>query len=711
MMPLTQPREDNPLSHQQAAMDPSPPRIVPKPIPETLKLDPRTYETSQIKRRFNPKVKPAQDGSTSYIFNIIPSDPDFPYELAQLECELKVPKKYPNEKPALKVRNSDIPRGFGINIERGWDKLVEDRRGATTLLALTKALDKNLETFLSEQKVDTVKLMSFKDTRHLDSQPASSSRQQPPAPYEAPTPKPSSAPLKPYIPEESYTRDQIAEAKARRAQDIRQLEARMGRLPNYRRSADGVVYTLPLEPRRRQELPPGLRSVSTIHLIVPLLYPLQDLRVQLNEADAEDAEPVEDIFVEKAAAQKSMTLMSQINYLAQNLHALAKQAQLNKDKIKAEVAAAAAAADADEEAKKNKEIAHDGAETPGKIIYGGKGHVQVIPRPPEWDFVGSDEEWEDSDSGEDSGGVVLSYDEDSSSDEKGQQQPSSSAAADTPERGTMITLPSVELLNVELIQISRLSISVRCERCRTPNEITSLLPNVPKTTSCKKCATPFSATFRPQLVHANSTRAGFIDLTGAKVTDMLPSTFVPTCARCSTASSAGIVSVRGESMTNVCRECHAKFTFKIPDIKFMLLTPETHLPPTMGPRRRDEKLGIHAGDALPKNGTCVHYRKSYRWFRFSCCNKVHPCDKCHDETEADHINEWANRMICGWCSREQNYAVEACGFCGRSVIGKKGKGFWEGGKGFWEGGKGTRDRTMMNRKDRRKYKRLEAAKK
>jgi hypothetical protein len=56
-------------------------------------------------------------------------------------------------------------------------------------------------------------------------------------------------------------------------------------------------------------------------------------------------------------------------------------------------------------------------------------------------------------------------------------------------------------------------------------------------------------------------------------------------------------------------------------------------------------------------------------------------------------------MICGWCSREQNYAVEACGFCGRSVIGKK-------GRGFWEGGKGTRDKTRMSRKDKRKFRRV-----
>ena len=162
------------------------------------------------------------------------------------------------------------------------------------------------------------------------------------------------------------------------------------------------------------------------------------------------------------------------------------------------------------------------------------------------------------------------------------------------------------------------------------------------------------------------------------------------------------MSVRGEATTNVCRECHARFTFKIPDVRLQIYTPgagsSSALPPTSGPRRRIEKLGLRAGEPLPGRGTCAHYRKSYRWFRFSCCSKVHPCNHCHDEAE-DHVNEWANRMICGWCSREQNYAVDACGFCGRSVIGRK-------GRGFWEGGKGTRDQRMMSRKDPRKYKRI-----
>jgi hypothetical protein len=38
-------------------------------------------------------------------------------------------------------------------------------------------------------------------------------------------------------------------------------------------------------------------------------------------------------------------------------------------------------------------------------------------------------------------------------------------------------------------------------------------------------------------------------------------------------------------------------------------------------------------------------------------------------------------MICGYCSREQNYRPDDCHFCRSSLVAKIGHGFWEGGKG------------------------------
>ncbi|KAI0183787.1 hypothetical protein EV127DRAFT_446042 [Xylaria flabelliformis] len=657
--------------------------VVQKPVPTSQRKDPRKYQLDQIKKRFSPTLGTLQNGSTIVRFKLKPSDPDFPFELEHLDCELQVPLRYPEQAPVLSVKNKDIPRGFCVNIERGWDKLASEKHDAT-LLALVTALDKHLEAFLSEQKVETVTLVSFKDTRHLD-QPTTSIAESPVPVSQVVPPKPPTPTRKPYVPDESFTGEQIANAKARRAQEIRQLESRMGRTSLYQKSADGVVYTLPLEPKRRSELPQGLQSVQSVQLIIPLLYPLQALRVLLSDVESQDAEPVEEEFVTRAAKQNHMTLMSHLNYLSQNMHAMATQVKTTKL-----LQSAAASSNATNE---QASTAPKADETSTAGYEDGKGHIHVISRPPEWSYGHGSGDSDDSDSefldsGEDSeeGGAEI-----------GSRQPYVSSVALQAERGTAISFPTIELYSIELLQISILNISCKCQRCKTINDITGLKLEVEKATNCRKCGTGLTAKFRQEMIHQNSTRGGFIDVTGCTVSDMLPSTFIPTCAKCSTPSQ-GLVSVRGEAVTNVCRECHGRFTFKIPQVKFLAITPGSALPPTAGPRRRQEKLGLHAGEPLPARGACSHYRRSYRWFRFSCCSKVHPCDKCHDENE-DHSNEWANRMVCGWCSREQNYAVEACAFCGRSVIGKK-------GKGFWEGGKGTRDKTKMSRKDKRKFRRI-----
>ncbi|KAK0708175.1 hypothetical protein B0H67DRAFT_603215 [Lasiosphaeris hirsuta] len=653
MAAVSQSGGSSPRPGRQAVSEAPASRVVPKPVPERQIQDARGYQIGQLRRRFSLKESNLENGDTSFQFDLVPSDPDFAFDLDRLQIDLRVPAAYPTTPPKLIVKNSDIPRGFAINIEKGWDKLVKERRGAT-LLSLTNSLDKKLESFLSEQKVDTVKLTIFKDTRHIEAESSS----KPPA-AAAPKPQPP-AEERPRIPREYFTKGQISEAKARRAHD-------------------GVIYTLPIEPKRRAQLPTGLQVVNSVQLIIPLLYPLQPLRVLLNDVDSEDAEGVEELFSEKAAEQKQMTLTSHLNYLAQNMHTLAKQART----FAAQVSIAEEQPNLDEEAQ---EAEHS------STTDSGRGHVHVIPRPPEWTVAGDEgtsgfsDDSLSEDEDEDDGGVTI-------------ESGNTNLPTQTAETGIAISFPSIELHGIELLQLSVLSLSVKCDRCKTLNDVTGLKDNIEKAGSCKKCATPFTVMFRQELIHQNSTRAGFIDISACTVADLLPSTFLPTCGTCSAASHQGFVSVRGETTTNVCRTCHARFTFKIPDVRFLAYGPGSgKLPPTAGPRRRQEKLGLHAGEPLPQRGACAHYKRSYRWFRFSCCSKVHPCDRCHDAGE-DHLNEWANRMICGWCSREQNYSVESCHFCGRSVVGKR-------STGFWEGGKGTRNQTLMRRGDKRKYRRI-----
>lgn len=693
---------------RQATNQVLPTRTVAKPIPQAQSQDPREFQLGQIRRRFSPKE--SRNGSTTILkFGLVPSDPDFPFEMTALDCLLSVPESYPIEVPSLKVGNRDIPRGFTINVEAGFDSLVQENRDAT-LLELMKVLDKHLEAFLSAPKADTVKLVANKDIRHLTAIPSRAVepvQRSKPAEFVASgssTPNPP----KPVV---YYTASQKAEAEKRRSNETRQLEARMGRLPLYKKSGDGIQYGIPIEPKRRAELPISLRAVKSLQLFVPLLYPLQPCRIQLDGVDQEDARPVHVGFETKATEQAETTLMGHVNYLVQNIHVLAKTVIKQKPEPPAQILEVPETTDAEKE--KGKQL--EGHQDPDR------SHIQYITRPPEWEIIhneeGSDEESDDDysyDSGDESddvsGGVGL--------ENEGTDAP---APLQNAERGTAISFPFMELYGIELLEISILNIKVKCERCKDTTEVKGLKNGIVQNESCKKCASPFAICFRSEFVHANAVRAGFLDLEGCIIGDMLPryfcsflfalchlaniicSTFIPTCSECSTAyPSPGIVSIQGDSTSNVCRECHKKFTFKLPQVKFLRISTTQHLHPAAGPRRKKETLGLTPGTELPKRGRCRHYTKSYRWFRFSCCQKVYACDKCHDDEE-DHPNEWANRMICGWCSREGNYRPEDCGFCHGVLIGKK------GGGGFWEGGKGTRDKVKMSRKDKRKYRRPGAA--
>lgn len=667
-----------------------------KPIPKAQIEDPREFQLGQIRRRFSPKetrlsLDNGGENAAVLTFSMAPSDPDFPFDLDKLQCSLIVPATYPGpdpeSKPKLKVTNKDMPRGFAINVERGFDRLVEERTDAT-LLAHMSALDKNLEKFLSEKKVETVKFVANADTRHLAALPVRFIG--PPAEQAmAQEHIDSSQPTINSKTVEVFTDKQKTEAQHRREQETRQLEARLGRLPLYRKSADGIAYTIPIEPRKRSELAPALQAIKAVQLFVPLLYPLQCCRIQLEDVKPEAAKNIEGAFEEHAKQAKDMSLIGHVNYLAQNFHILAKKLPPPEPKVTKPLVEKEEAAPS---VYSIPEIA-----TAVRESEDDRSHIKIIPRPPEWTVAdSSDSSDTDDDYSYDSGDEL----EDGGIEIEPSAPEASQMSEKSAERGTALSFPFIELHGIELLELTTLNLTVKCERCKDAMDFASLKSNTPQTSSCKKCAALLTITFRHELIHANAIRAGFLDLQGCTIIDLLPSTFVPTCSSCSTAypSPPGFVCVRGSTITNPCRTCHQKMSISIPSVRFLRITSAATSAPTTGPRRKREVLGLVTGTELPDRGRCRHYAKSYRWFRFSCCDRVFPCDRCHDEKEA-HPNEHANRMICGWCSREQVYRPEECAFCGRGVVGRK-------GRGFWEGGKGTRDRVRMSRKDPRKFKRV-----
>ncbi|EKG12866.1 Zinc finger CHY-type protein, partial [Macrophomina phaseolina MS6] len=637
-----------------------------------------------------------------------PSDPDFAFAIDQLLCRLSVPKTYPRQgRPSLRVTNPEMDRGFQINVERGFDALAAKPQKTTTLLTLMNALDRQLEQLLAAQPAETfsIKIVPNAAARAVPEQATNDPTRSPPPPLPSSSVvvQPQPPAQRPPPPQPAYAPEDVARAKVRRDQETRQLEARLGRLPQFTSLAAGGAFVVPVEPRRRAALPIALQAIKTVRLLVPELYPLQPCRIELMGIGNEDAMPVQRAFELRASQFSQLSLLNHVNYFSQNMHSMAQAPAVGseqsprsqeqeglerqmKDLTVQEAAAQGSSAAAVATAQVKTDSADD------------RNHIITIPRPPEWSArhgaAGDDDE--EADSSDDS--CPDDSDSDGEAEGGGSDRPGESSQTSGPERGITLSFPHLELYGIELLELVNLCLTIKCTRCKETMDVNNVKNNANadykgvRSESCKKCANPVGIGYRMDLMHANSVRAGYLDLDGCTPVDMLPSNFLPSCSGCSTQyANPGVVAVRGDSSMAICRECHKKMTFKIAEVKFLLVSASTAQATRALPRKKaKEKLGIVAGQELPRRGRCKHYSKSNRWFRFSCCNRVYPCDRCHDD-ESDHPNEHANRMICGFCSREQNYRPEDCGICHATLVGKK-------GTGFWEGGKGTRDRVKMSRK-------------
>lgn len=614
--------------------------VVSRPVSKLQSEDPREFELGQLRRRFNPREELSNDGTVLYL-KMAPSDPDFPFEIAELLCTLTVPPGYPaDNNPRIRVTNVELKRGFQVNVERGFADLVRSSPGAT-LLGLFNRLDKQLEMLLSKEMAETMKIMlpgKQQPTSKATISPLPTTSLQ-----SVPTTSLPSRPPPPHVPAPSFTQEQKFEAASKRQAEVRQVVARLGRQTGFIQHADGVTLTMPFQPIKKESLPVALRNQRTMHLIVPEIYPLTPARIELLDNSSAEARQVEQGFAERAKTHPNNALLAQVNYLS--LHT-AIMAVTHEAAVPSNNPAFSASRTYQEQSTDPAvAVAQDVHDTVTE-----KSHVIRIARPPEWDVDDSDTDLSSDDS-------LISEGEDSQDDVEidttGKEDNTTSMSVNVPaERGILLSFPGLELYSIELLELVSLSITVRCDRCKDVTDVLRLRNNSTgdntgmKDASCKKCANNLSAGFRMDLIHVNSSRAGYVDVDGCTVVDMLPSNFVPTCSSCSTPYPApGVVAVRGDSAMAICRECHQKMTFKIPDIKFLRVS-TTSVRATSGPQRKKvkENLGIVAGQELPSRGRCKHYSKSYRWFRFSCCQRVFPCDRCHDES-SDHPEEHANRSV------------------------------------------------------------------
>lgn len=747
------PRNRNRPSQRIQRADPS--KVVRRPQRKNPKgLTKRSQEIEQLKRGY-PSMFPldpqagTDDSSeaekfltaSKYSVSFKPSDPDFPFDINILQFMLYIPQAYPREAPSITVTNSEIPQGFSTNIDLGFRNMAREGLGTRTLLDLVIELDKNLEEYLKQEKRPTIKMVKFKGSSST-SKPATANNSGSSGEEEE-TPKAVPVLQKPklVVP---------PEVQAERSKQIDQMLHRLGtEVVEYVSGDDHeTIYNLTLTPQLSPDskhfeslLPHEFNQTLNVMLQIPRAYYLQPCTIIITNILDDDTNEsrfpiatIESNFNKSAKRNTHWTILTHINFLVSRLGKLMRPDYLEyfdhnttadpKEKGKAAQNGKNIPNGKQSEVNVQKEEKGDASESEVEAeqenlkfteLQEKARRILLALNPLNQNSATQDEDHDDHDASDDSH-EQDEHEEDDSEDEVEDLDPDDMPNLEP--RGIALHLPELKLSNIGLLECQFLNLVVKCGRCGTQNDFLNITSgpfgreSKPIAEECIKCKNVLAVSFRKNLIHLQGSSppvAGYLDVSGCTPFDALASTYVATCENCvSTNTDAPFRRVeRGKSAAMNCRECHLKMKMELgPEIVFEKVSEDSlALERLKGIRvikqqsRNDEtkqKLGITSGKSLPDDGACTHYRKSRRWYRFSCCGKVFPCDKCHD-ADSNHSNEYATRIICGKCSREQNI-TPICVYCRFEFQTKS--------TGFWEGGKGTRDPTKLNRNDTRKHKKL-----
>uniref|UniRef100_A0A3Q2XWI8 Si:dkey-24l11.2 n=1 Tax=Hippocampus comes TaxID=109280 RepID=A0A3Q2XWI8_HIPCM len=152
------------------------------------------------------------------------------------------------------------------------------------------------------------------------------------------------------------------------------------------------------------------------------------------------------------------------------------------------------------------------------------------------------------------------------------------------------------------------------------------------------------------MLHHYSDVLGYLDLQNAVPTDLVLQDCHLTvgCLSCSQESFVQNLCY-GQIKEVNCDNCHGKLSLLAESARFQYIQPRSNKTAAFYSQRDP---AVQKGKPLPEKGACKHYKQSHRWLRFPCCGRAYPCDVCHDEDQ-DHPMELANRMICGYCAKEQ----------------------------------------------------------
>lgn len=450
---------------------------VERPVTLAQKENPRNFQLNQLRRRFRPEETTIGD-DTSLSFKLVPSDPDFPYELEALDCTMLIPSTYPEAgMPSIRVTNEEIGKELQANVEKAFYTLVDTdikRKISGTLLGYMNAIDKQLEQLLSGRALQTFKFVGNVGLKNSDDS----------IPIKPVSRAPVSIPKVAPKPGDKFTSSEKSAAEARRREEIRQLEARLGRISLFSKSTDGTTFTVPLQPNKPERLPAPLRSVRSVKLLVPLLYPLEKCEIEIPGVSRADARSTESAFGIWSASKKEANLSARINYLAHNMHIMANRPVPPEEKIAPITKAPSPPAET------QAEVAIPAQTSTFDEDVLDRPHVQVVPRPPEWSMPNVQGDSDDSDD----------YDSEIDDSEDEDDEDGGIGIPDLPEPACQIllSLPFVELYGIELLEVRSLHVTVKCDRCKEVMDVKNVKAGdgdetgPVKVESCKKCASYMS---------------------------------------------------------------------------------------------------------------------------------------------------------------------------------------------------------------------------
>jgi hypothetical protein len=215
-------------------------------------------------------------------------------------------------------------------------------------------------------------------------------------------------------------------------------------------------------------------------------------------------------------------------------------------------------------------------------------------------------------------------------------------------RGIHIRFPGYKVQNIALVSCTSLSLQMQCIRCKSMHVVQAIQPRISRRMECERCHATGSILFRPELmptlqqvssVLRDQVGIGYLDVDVCDVADFLPSTIVVTCSNCTGTTDASDMEISGsnvlkrlklgEPRTITCRFCHTHLLLHLEQVRFIRIgaaissqqnssSNESQSNATRKAKKPTKEPGIVPGKPLPNNGSCAHYKKSYRWLRFPC---------------------------------------------------------------------------------------------